>query len=109
MLLSVQRLRGPARNKHGDVEPAGELLDFVAVFAPHQSAEDSGDTHESDTAVTSATLYVRHGFVDVARTDTIRTPDPVPGTWHVTGDPEKWMSPFTGRVAGMVIRLEKVE
>lgn len=106
MRIIATRARGRERNARGDWVGDPSSLEFPAIYAPAESTEDHD---RRDTATTTAVLYTDGTLPDVVRTDRVTTPEPVAGTWEVTGDPQKWVSPFTGDVGGMVIRLRKVE
>lgn len=52
-------------------------------------------------------LYSHRVGIDVIDLDHIVTPAPVAGTWVVDGEPQQWLSPYTGSLEGTVIRLRK--
>lgn len=101
--FSMLRVRGGGIDRNGHRVPELEPVEFRAAFAPGVSTEDV--THRTETS-TKATLYLEE-IVDITDQDTIRTTLPAAGEWHVDGDPEIWISPYTGMTAGMVVILKR--
>ncbi|MFB9776334.1 hypothetical protein [Brevibacterium otitidis] len=104
MRVIVERVRGRNRDRHGNLAAPSSPLRFRAFYAPGESVEDS---EQRESTETRAVLYSHRIDLDVTDLDHIVTPAPVAGTWVVDGEPQQWLSPYTGRLEGTVIRLKK--
>lgn len=67
-------------------------------------AGDENHVLGRDAVTETWTLY--GPTADVVARDRVETPH---GLFEVDGPPGRWVSPFTGRVAGMTVRLRVVE
>ncbi|WP_134663996.1 hypothetical protein [Amycolatopsis sp. CFH S0078] len=98
--ITVSRPAGT--NRYGDPLPPAEHPVTDCVLAPAGSTED---TDRADQVSSRVTVYTGLD-ADVTATDRVVLPD---GTrWAVTGEPERYRSPFTTGAGVCVINLERV-
>lgn len=98
--FTVSRSAGATR--YGDPLPAAEHVVPDCVFAPGASSET---TDRADQVTARMTVYAGL-YADVRATDKARLPDGT--TWQVTGEPQRYKSPFVPDAGVCVIDLERV-
>lgn len=103
---TVVRLRGEQTGVDRYDNPVLEYVETPiegAAYDPGGSREPA--TPERDAVVTNPKLYFTYS-PDIVATDRMR----VRGVVHeVVSRPAVWVSPFTGRTAGLVVELGLVE
>lgn len=98
--LTVSRPGG--ENRYGDPLPATEHVIENCVFAPGGTSET---TDRADQVTARMTVYTDLD-ADVTATDRGQAPD---GTWwQVSGEPQRYRSPFAADAGVCVINLERV-
>lgn len=106
---TVVRIRtgaSPGVDRYGNPLPGADVETAIdgAAFDPGGSLEPV-EVGRTQTATTPK-VYFWRSSPDIVSTDRLR----VRGlAYRVTGHPAKWVSPFTGEIAGLVVELELTE
>lgn len=98
--------RGGGVDKFGDPLPTTSHTVSGCAAAPAGSVEHTGD---AGTVIDQDTVYAPHD-ADVVATDTVTVPAGQaidPGTYYISGRPQRYQNPFTGTQAGTVLRLTR--
>lgn len=93
-------VRRTTRDSNGDPLPVSSH-DIAAVTAPRSSGEDDD---RGRSVIVGLELFAPDPEADIRAADQVL----IAGTvWDVVGEPGRWVSPHTGRPAGLQVALAR--
>lgn len=104
--VTVVRVRAGGTDRWGDRLPDATTPISGCAIAPMQSDEDTEFRH---SVTTGYSVMVPAG-TDVRHTDEFHLPPPWSDgqeRWHVVGELEPWISPFSGWSPGSVVNVKR--
>lgn len=104
---SVQRLRVPSRDRHGDPIGAAASTTIVGCIVwPRDGNASSGNekTDSQDTVIIGLQVLMPSG-TDITPTDQMLVRGQI---YDVEGEPASHRSPFTGTSPGVLVSLKRV-